>query len=93
MQSPELGEVYIVGVDLAAQGRGLGRLLTLAGLYLSAGVSEVMLYVEGDNTRRIEYVREAGFYPVRSMSRMEYPLSALRPNSGVTPSVGIRRRS
>lgn len=49
---PGLGEVYIVGVDPAAQGRGLGKLLTLAGLHHmddDRGVDAVMLYVEGDN--------------------------------------------
>lgn len=46
------GEVYVVGVSPAAQGRGLGRLLTLAGLHhlASRGVEEVLLYVESDNT-------------------------------------------
>ncbi|KAA0109210.1 mycothiol synthase [Mycolicibacterium sp. P1-5] len=29
---PGLGEVYVVGVDPAAQGRGLGRLLTVVGI-------------------------------------------------------------
>ncbi|HMS76448.1 mycothiol synthase [Gordonia sp. (in: high G+C Gram-positive bacteria)] len=63
MQSPELGEVYIVGVDPAAQGRGLGRLLTLAGLYyfVRVGVSEVMLYVEGDNTAALNTYEKLGF--------------------------------
>lgn len=45
------GEVYVVGVPPAAQGRGLGRALTLAGLHhlASRGVEEVLLYVESDN--------------------------------------------
>ncbi|MEU5840807.1 mycothiol synthase [Rhodococcus sp. NPDC047139] len=49
---PQLGEVYVVGIDPAAQGRGLGRLLTLAGLHhlRDRGLPGVLLYVEGDNT-------------------------------------------
>jgi mycothiol synthase len=49
--SPELGEVYVVGIDPTAQGRGLGKLLTLAGLHHLAdkGVRETLLYVESDN--------------------------------------------
>lgn len=58
-----LGEVYIVGVDPAAQGRGLGRLLTLAGLhYLQRrGLPEVELYVEGDNTAALHTYERLGF--------------------------------
>ena len=49
--SAELGEVYVVGIAPDAQGRGLGRALTLAGLHHLAGVgvAEVLLYVEADN--------------------------------------------
>ncbi len=49
--SPELGEVYVVAVDPAAQGRGLGRAVTAAGLaHLAArGVRRIILYVESDN--------------------------------------------
>lgn len=64
---PPLGEVYIVGVDSAAQGRGLGRLLTLAGLhYLAADpggrrLDEVELYVEGDNAAALNTYSKLGF--------------------------------
>ncbi|MFW0785534.1 mycothiol synthase [Gordonia sp. CPCC 206044] len=59
----DLGEVYIVGVDPAAQGRGLGRLLTLAGLHhlLRRGMAEVELYVEGDNTAALRTYEHLGF--------------------------------
>ncbi|MGV9712559.1 mycothiol synthase [Gordonia sp. NPDC003424] len=58
-----LGEVYIVGVDPAAQGRGLGRLLTLAGLHYLAdrGLPEVELYVEGDNSAALHTYERLGF--------------------------------
>ncbi|UVF76840.1 mycothiol synthase [Gordonia mangrovi] len=59
----DLGEVYIVGVDPAAQGRGLGRLLTLAGLHHLAdrGMAEVELYVEGDNAAALRTYERLGF--------------------------------
>ena len=61
--SPALGEVYVVGVDPAAQGLGLGRALTRAGLSHLAGrgVSEVELYVESDNLPAIGLYRSLGF--------------------------------
>lgn len=61
-RSPELGEVYVVGVDPAAQGRGLGRYLTLAGLHHLAGiVGECELYVEGDNAAALHTYEKLGF--------------------------------
>lgn len=61
-----LGEVYVLGVDPAAQGRGLGRALTLHGLHHLAGRlphenSEVMLYVESDNFAAIKTYEGLGF--------------------------------
>lgn len=63
--SPPLGEVYVVGIDPAAQGRGLGRLLTLAGLrYLrSRGLDTVLLYTEADNTAAVNTYTKLGFTP------------------------------
>jgi mycothiol synthase len=60
---PQVGEVYVVGVDPAAQGGGLGRGLTLAGLHYlrSQGLPEVMLYVDEDNTAAVRMYTALGF--------------------------------
>ncbi len=66
-QAGGLGEVYVVGVDPAAQGGGLGGALTAVGLaYLArrlAGEADpaVMLYVESDNTAALRTYRRLGF--------------------------------
>lgn len=63
----DLGEVYVVGVDPASHGRGLGRILTLIGIgHLArrldrAAEPEVMLYVEADNTAALRTYTALGF--------------------------------
>jgi len=60
-----IGEVYVVGVDPAAQGRGLGRLLTVIGVeHLARRLgpdSAVMLYVESDNAAAVRTYHGLGF--------------------------------
>jgi mycothiol synthase len=61
---PAIGEVYVVGVDPAEQGRHLGGALTAAGLaYLrdERGMDAVLLYVEGDNAAAVRVYEKLGF--------------------------------
>ncbi|MTE11297.1 mycothiol synthase [Nocardia sp. CT2-14] len=62
-ETPAIGEVYVVGIDPEAQGRGLGRLLTLAGLHYlkDRGLGAVLLYTEGDNTAAVHTYTRLGF--------------------------------
>ncbi|MEV7431923.1 mycothiol synthase [Nocardioides sp. NPDC092400] len=72
--SPALGEVYVVGISPAAQGRGLGKLLTLAGLHHLAGkgVDEVLLYVESDNAPAVAVYGGLGFEHAARDTHVQY---------------------
>jgi mycothiol synthase len=72
--STELGEVYVVSVAPEAQGGGLGRLLTLAGLHHLAdgGARETLLYVESDNAPAVAVYRRLGFTHAPSDTHVMY---------------------
>ncbi len=78
---PELGEVYVVGVDPAEQGSGLGRALTAAGLRHLTGsgpgeraLETVLLYVDADNPAAVRVYERLGFvvHEVDLMYRARY---------------------
>jgi mycothiol synthase len=62
-QHEPIGEVYVLGVDPAARGLGLGAALTLAGLHYlrERGLRQVMLYVEADNAPAVRVYQDLGF--------------------------------
>ena len=57
------GEVYVVGVDPAYQGLGLGRAVTVLGLehLLEDGLTEAFLYVNADNSAAVRTYSRLGF--------------------------------
>jgi mycothiol synthase len=57
------GEIYVIGVDAASAGRGLGRSLMRAGLQRlrERGCTIAALYVEGDNAPALRLYRSLGF--------------------------------
>lgn len=76
------GEVYVVGVHPAYQGRGLGRPVTAIGLAHLArlGLPEVVLYVDGDNAAALRTYTGLGFESI--MEDVMYSLAVQPGLSG-----------
>lgn len=82
-QGERVGEIYVLGVDPAAQGRGLGSTLTGVSMhaFARAGLDRLELYVEGENAPAIAVYHRAGFQ--RSAVHVQYA----RPSSPAEPGM------
>ena len=62
-----MGEIFVIGVDPAHHGKGLGRRLVVAGLdhLATRNVDTGMLYVDSTNERAIATYESLGFRPHR----------------------------
>jgi mycothiol synthase len=60
---PELGEIFVIGIEPSRQGSGLGRALVVAGLASLAerGVRTGMLFVDGHNRPALRLYEALGF--------------------------------
>ncbi|CAM3345645.1 mycothiol synthase [Occultella aeris] len=66
--SDRVGEIYVLGVDPDAQGRGIGGLLTAHAMaaFAARDLTGLELYVEGENAPAIAVYERAGFHRARA---------------------------
>jgi mycothiol synthase len=62
-RDPQLGEIFVIGVEPRTQGSGLGRALALLGLQRVAarGITTGSLFVAADNAPALKLYRSLGF--------------------------------
>jgi mycothiol synthase len=62
-RDPELGEIFVIGVDPSAQGTGLGRALAIEGLQRMAGrgITTGSLFTAADNAPAVKLYKSLGF--------------------------------
>lgn len=77
---PERGEIYVIGIDPGAGGRGLGRSLTVAGLSHMAdrGLGLALLYVDAGNAPARRLYDALGF----GLHATRWVRSRVAPGSG-----------
>ena len=82
------GEIYIIGVDDAQRGRGLGRALAVLGLHhlRRRGMRVCTLYVEGDNGPALGLYRALGFRVRHTHQCYTLPLGPARARTPTATS-------
>lgn len=71
-----VGEIFVIGVDPDAHGRGLGRMLVAAGLdhlVRARDCSTALLYVAESNAPAVALYRSFGFVVARTDTALERP--------------------
>lgn len=84
------GEVYVLAVSPAFQGRGLAGPMTAAGLaHLTArGLRHVVLYVDDDNSAAMATYRRQGFTPLATDRQYAVPHAVTRDPGGSPAAAG-----